>query len=224
MTAYCLYYSPGACSLAPHVILEEIGEPFEVELVSAVGDERKTTTPEYRAINPKGRVPALREVPGHSGGTDGVLTEAGAILLYLARRHPEANLLPADAAAEARCLEWLSCLSTNVHAISYGQIWRPGRFVGDEEDHPAVAAKGRENVREHYAYVEGLLADGRGWAVPSGYSVADPYLLVFYLWGGLIGLDMRSLYPAWTGLTVRIVERVAVRRALEKEGLPIPVR
>jgi glutathione S-transferase len=221
---YHLYYSPGACSLAPHVALEEIGEPFEIELVPAVGEERKTQTPEYREINPKGRVPALREVSGHSGAAEGVLTEAGAILCYLARQHPEAGLLPTDAAGEARCLEWLSYLSTNVHAISYGQIWRPERFVGNEEDHPAVVAKGRQNVREQYAYVEGLLADGRGWAVPGGYTVADPYLLVFYLWGDLIGLDMRSLCPAWTGLTERTIERGAVRRVLEKEGLPTPVR
>lgn len=221
---YRLYYSPGACSLAPHIALEEIGEPFELELVSAAGEERKTRTPEYRAINPKGRVPALREVPGRSGGADGVLTEAGAILLYLAREHPEAGLLPQEAAGEARCLEWLSYLSTNVHAISYGQIWRPQRFVGDAEDYPAVVARGHENVREQYAYVEELLADGREWAVPGGYSVVDPYLLVFYLWGARIGLNMScSLFPAWSGLTERIVGRAAVRRVLEKEGLPTTV-
>jgi glutathione S-transferase len=88
-----------------------------------------------------------------------------------------------------------------------------------EEDRPAVSAKGHRNVREQYAYVEGLLADGREWAVAGGYSVADPYLLVFYLWGDLIGLKMRSLYPAWTALFERTVERPAVRRVLEKEGL-----
>jgi glutathione S-transferase len=221
---YRLYYSPGSCSLAAHVALEEIGEPFELELVPAVGEGRKTETPEYREINPKGRVPALRGVPGHSGGTEGVLTEVVAILLYLARAHPEAGLLPADAAGEARCLEWLSFLSTSVHAMSYGQIWRPGRFVGDEGDRPAVVAKGHRSVREQYAYVEGLLADGRGWAVPGGYSIADPYLLVFYLWGNLVGLKMRSLFPAWTGLTECVVGRSAVRRALEKEGLAAVLR
>lgn len=221
---YCLYYSPGACSLAPHVTLEEVGQPFELELVSAVGEGRKTRMPEYLAVNPKGRVPALRGVPGHSGGADGVLTEAEAILVYLARAHPEAGLLPGEAAGEARCLEWLSFLSTNVHALAYGQVWRPERFVEDEEDRPAVVAKGHRNVREQYAYVEGLLADGREWAVPGGYSIADPYLLVFYLWGNLVGLKMRSLYPAWTRLFERTVGRPAVPRVLEKEGLTAVLR
>lgn len=216
---YRLYYSPGACSLAVHVALEEIGEPFELELVPSVGKGRKTNTPEYLAVNPKGRVPALRGVPGSSGGADGLLTEAGAILVYLAKTHPASGLLPGDAAGEARCLEWLSFLSTSVHALSYGQLWRPERFVEDEEDRQAVVAKGHRNVREQYAYIEGLLADGREWAVPGGYSIADPYLLVFYLWGNLVGLKMRSLYPAWTRLFERTAGRSAVRRILEKEGL-----
>src|SRR5918998_658321 len=97
---YNLYYSPGACSLAPHVLLEEIGEPYDLELVSVAHGE--TQTPEYRAINPKGRVPTLRMVAGRGGGAEGVLTEAPAILAYLARTHPEGGLWPSDAAGEAR--------------------------------------------------------------------------------------------------------------------------
>lgn len=110
LLVYRLYYSPGSCSLAAHIALEEIGEPFELELVAAVGEGRKTGTPEYLAVNPKGRVPALQGVPGSSGGVDGVLTEAGAILVYLAGTYPAAGLLPDDAAGEARCLEWISFL------------------------------------------------------------------------------------------------------------------
>jgi glutathione S-transferase len=216
---YSLYYSPGACSLAPHVALEEIGEPYGLELVSVA--HGGTQTPEYRAINPKGRVPALRRVPGRGGGPEGVLTEAPAILAYLARTHPEGGLWPSAAADEARCLEWLNFLSTNVHAVAYGQVWRPERFVDDGGSEPAVVAKGRQNVLDQYAYVEGLLGDGRDWAVPGAYGVVDPFLLVFYRWGNRIGLGMRSLCPAWTRHAERLVERPAVKRALEQEGIGV---
>jgi glutathione S-transferase len=213
-----LYYSPGACSLAPHIVLEEIGHAYETELVSTVNSEM-TGTPAYRAINPKARVPALSPVPGTIGGTDGILTEAGAIMLYLARTHPEAMLLPREAAAEARCLEWLSWLGSAVHAQSYSQLWRPHRFVADPARFPEVTAMGMESVRDQYRLIESILADGRDWAVPGGYSIADPYLHVFYRWGGRIGLAMAADYPAWTRIDRQVAARPAVRRAHAAEGL-----
>jgi len=168
-----LYYSPGACSMAAHIVLEEIGSPYELSLISSSGlrEGRRTATLEWRAINPKGRVPALTGVRGRIGGAEDLLTELHAILIYLARTNPAAGLLPTDPAAEARCVEWMNWLASNVHAMSYGQIWRSQRFVADEKDFPAVEAKGRENVKEQYAYIESLLADGRDWAVPGAYSV-----------------------------------------------------
>jgi len=218
-----LFYSPGACSLAPHIVLEEIGQPYEVERVSASGlhEGEMTGKPAWKAINPKGRVPALSGVPGRIGGQADLLTEVSAILFYLARCHPAAGLLPTDPAGEARCLEWMNYLSANTHAMAYGQIWRPLRFVSDERDAPAVKAKGEQNVREQYDYVEKLLADGRDWAVPGGYSIADPYLFVFFRWGRRIGIDMASAYPAWTKLGLRIAERPAVRRAMGQEGIDL---
>src|SRR6202035_167534 len=108
-----LYYSPGACSMAVHIVLEEIGAPYELELISSSGprEGRMTATPEWRAVNPKGRVPAVSGRPGRIGGGADLLTEAPAILAYLARTNPGAGLLPADPAGEARCLEWLNFLS-----------------------------------------------------------------------------------------------------------------
>jgi glutathione S-transferase len=207
--------------MAAHIVLEEIGEPYDLELVSSSGvrEGKMTATPAWRAINPKGRVPALLGVPGRIGGADDLLTELHAIMVYLARSYPAARLLPTDRAAEARCIEWMNWLASNVHAMSYGQIWRPQRFVADEALFEAVQAKGAENVREQYAYIESMLADGREWAVPDGYSVVDPYLLVFYQWGERIRLDMRAHYLAWTRLTERMLARPAVRRVLEHEGV-----
>ena len=220
---YTLYYSPGACSLAPHILLEEIGAPFALELVAARGEREGpgTATEAWRAINPKGRVPALAPVAGSAGGAAELLTEAPAILIYLASAHPEAGLLPAGPAGLARCVEWLNWLSGNVHAMSCGQIWRAHRFSDDEAGLDAIRAKGRASLVEQYAYVEHLLGDGREWAVGESYSVADAYLLVFYHWGGRIGLDMRRDHPAWARLMDKVLARPAVARALATEGVEL---
>jgi glutathione S-transferase len=209
--------------MAVHMVLEEIGEPFETELVSSRGQHEGagTTTEAWRRINPKGRIPALSGVAGSIGGADGVLTEVTAILFYLARTHPASRLLPDDVAAQARCLEWMNWLSSNVHAMSYGQIWRVRRYASEPGAFADIEAKGRENLLGQYAYVESLLSDGRDWAVPGGYSIVDPYLLVFYQWGQRIGIDMRADYPAWSALTNRLLARPAVRRVLDKEGIVV---
>lgn len=213
-----LYYSPGACSLAVHIVLEEIGEPYEAEICSAKNGEG-TTAAAYLALNPKGRVPALTGVPGGSGGAQGLLTEAVAILLFLARSHPEAKLLPADAAGEARCLEWLSWISVDLHGIGYGQLWRPHRFVPTATLQEAVKAQGVENIRAAYDHIEHILSDGRDWAVPGHYTVVDAYLLVFWLWGQRINLDMEASWPNWSRLMSRVLARPAVQRAIRQEGI-----
>jgi glutathione S-transferase len=208
---HTLYYSPGACSLAVHIVLEEIGEPYATELVPV--DVRSTaeaiTAPAYLAINPKGRVPALTT-------GEGILTEAPAILTYLARRYPQARLLPADAEAEARVQEWMAWLASTLHAVAYGQVLRPQRFVADTALHPAVIAKGRRNASNGYAFVEARL-HGREWAVADRYSIADAYLLFYYLSGKYLGFPMTERYPAWSKLADRTMERPAVQRMLLKE-------
>ncbi len=219
---HTLYYSPQSCSLAPHIVLEEIGRPYRLELVIAT-DGKMTDTPEWGAINPKRRVPALSAVPGTAGGVPGILTEAHAILLFLARSNPEADLLPADAATQARASEWMNWLSSSVHAICYGQIWRPQRFVSDPALFPAVQAKGRETLAEHHAHIERLMADGRDWALPGAYSVVDPYLLVFWRWGGRIGFDMRRAFPSWAAATRRALDRPAAARVLRSLALDVEV-
>ncbi len=210
---YHLYFSPGACSVAPHIVLEEIGLPYTTELVRVdIGSKAENITgADYLRINPKGRVPALA-VEGR------VLTEAPAILTYLARRHPEAKLLPADPEVEARCHEWIAWASTAVHAVAFGQVIRPQRFVADPSDYPAVVAKGRQNLAEAFGYVEKQLR-GRDWAVPGGgYTIVDPYLLFYYRAAKRAGLPMEQRFPAWTSIAERVMARPAVQRVLEKEA------
>ena len=213
---YRLYYSPGACSLAVHVVLEEIGTPYTLQEVSVARAETQQSA--YLALNPKGRVPALA-IPSETK----LLTELPAILVYLARQRPEANLLPiASAVEEARAHEWLEWLSGWVHGVGYGGIWRPERFCAqDTSAHEAIRANGRRVVEEAYATIERTLGDGREWALPSGYTIVDPFLLVLYRWGNRIGLGMRSNYAAWTALAERTLERPAVQRALAREGISI---
>lgn len=210
--------------MAAHIVLEEIGEPYDLVLVSSRGQMggEGTTSATWLAQNPKGRVPALSGVQGRIGGSENLLTELHAILFYLARTHPQSHLLPSDPVGEARAIEWMNWLASNVHAMAYGQIWRANRFVADERDFAAVQTKGHHNLREQYAYIERLLGDGREWALPDGYSVVDPYLLVFYQWGGRVGLDMKSAYPAWRRLTDKTLERPAVQRVLADENISLP--
>lgn len=211
---YRLYYSPGACSMAAHIVLEELAVPFELEVVSVM--EGATLQPAYLAINPKGRVPALR-----IAGEPRVLTEVPVILAYLARTHPAGALLPtANTLDEARCYEWLAWLSGWVHGVGFGEVWRPQRFIADEARFGEITANGRDTVIEAYAIIERAFAgDGRQLAVTSGYSIVDPFLLVLYRWGSHINVQMSSDYPAWTAHAERMLMRPAVQRVMEREGM-----
>ena len=203
-----LHYSPGACSLAPHIALEETGAEFEARRVAiAEGDNRK---PDYLAVNPHGFVPAL-EADGEA------ITENVAVLTYIASRFPEARLLPfEDPIALARALSRMAFLSSSVH-IAFAQLWRPGRFTADESVHRQIIAGGRERILRYFAEIDARLSES-AWLAGDEMTLADPAVLVFFRWGNRIGLDM-SCYPHWTAHSRRRLERPAVRRALAREGL-----
>ncbi|MFI4967488.1 MAG: glutathione S-transferase family protein [Gammaproteobacteria bacterium] len=207
-----LYYSAGACSLAPHILLEESGLPYSVELTAIA--EGKTRTSEYLAINPKGRVPALVTEEGE------VLTEVPAISWYIADSTSSIRLLPQGRLAAARCFEWFNWLSGTLHTMAFSQFWRTQRFVADEKFFPPIKEKGMENILENFAYIESRLA-GRNWAVGNAYTAVDAYLLVFFRWGNRIGIDMRGGYPQWTAHAERVLQRPAVQRVLQQEGINV---
>ncbi|ACL57810.1 glutathione S-transferase family protein [Methylobacterium nodulans] len=208
-----LYYSPGACSLAPHIALEETGAPYEAVRVNlAAGEQRE---PSYLAVNRKGRVPALAE-------GDWVLTENPAVLRYIAQRFPAAGLWPEDPRAEARCAEWLAWIASTVH-VAYAHVRRAERYASGEAAIAEVQAKGRETCLDLWSMVEAGLSRG-GWALGERYSVADPYLLVFWTWGRgpTLGYDMARQFPRWTDHARRMAARPAVQRAFAREGLALP--
>lgn len=201
-----LFYAPGACSLVSHIALEEAGADYEaVRVMLAQGEQLR---PEYLAINPHARVPALAT-------DDGVVTENIAILNYIADRFGGQGSVPrGDPLAAARCNALLSWFASSVH-IAFAQLFRPGRFVTDESLHEAVKAGGRAALAGCFAEIEGM--SGEGWLV-GDFTAADSYLLTFFRWARNLGFQV-SEFPRWAALAARALERPAVRRAVEDEGL-----
>jgi glutathione S-transferase len=202
-----LYYSPGACSLVPHIALEEAGVDFEALRIPIADGGH--LTPEYLAINPHARLPAL--------GTDqGVITENIAVLNFLADRLEAAGSVPRGGAfAAARVNELLGWFSSSVH-IAFAQIWRGSRFTDDEKLWPALEAAGRKVLHRQFDEIETLCVDE--WLVPGHFTAADSYALTFLRWAKRIGFEI-SRYPRWVALAGRALDRPAVQRALEREGL-----
>ena len=203
-----LFYSPGACSLASHIVLEELGLEFERRPVLIA--EGGQLSADYLKVNPRGRVPAL-VVDGR------VVTEVPAILTYLATLKPDANLLPPYGSVElARALELVAWLSSTLH-IAYAQLWRPERFLPESADSTALVGHAGTLIQGHKAEEEAWIAGP--WVLGSDYSVADAYLLPFYRWGNRIGLAMAVECPRWAAWTQRMLERPAVASTIRAEGI-----
>jgi glutathione S-transferase len=204
-----LFYSPGACSLAPHIVLEEIGGPHELERVGL--REGAQRAPAYLAINPKGRVPALV--------TDrGVLTENPAILAYLAQSFPQAELAPLDDAfAFAKMQGFNGFLSSTVH-VAFAHAFRPERYADGDAAAQAMQAKAPAALADAFALIEETLADDRPYVLGERYSVADPYLLVFSRWLDGRGLGSLAGFPKTAAHLARVSQRPAAVRALAREA------
>ena len=208
-----LFYANGACSLAPHIALEETGAPYTPHRIDTAGGEQ--FRPVFLAINPKARVPALRV-------DDWVLTENTAILPYVAQAFPAAALWPASPMEQARALEWIGWIASSVH-IAYAHIRRAERYATSDDARADVRAQGHVATRAAWEAIEARLTPG-AWAVGDAYSVVDPYLLVFWLWGrgAVLNYDMARDFPAWTDHARRMGTRPAVQRVLAREGAALP--
>jgi glutathione S-transferase len=181
-----LYFSPGTSSMAPHIALHEIGVPFESRPISLARKENRT--PAYLAISPEGHVPTLL-IDGRP------LSEVAAILFYLARRFPEAVLLPDDIEAQAQVVSWMSFIASTVH---------PAR------------RQGPEHARAIYSIADQRLGN-RKWAVER-YSIADIHLFrLFWRFSNSLNLS-RNEFPNLFAHYDRMMARAAVQRTLEIEG------
>lgn len=198
-----LYFSPGACSLSPHIVLLESGLPFESEQV----DLRAKTTAsgdDFTAINPKGYVPALRL----DGGL--VLTEGPAIVQYVADLAPEKHLAPlAGSLGRYKLAEWLNFISTEIHK-SYAPLFKP-----DASEEMKQAA--RANLAKRFPTVAAAL-DGSPYLMGEQFSVADAYLFTVLSWAAKVNVDL-SPWPSLQRFQQRVAARPAVQQALREEGL-----
>lgn len=209
MSELTLYYSPGACSLAAHIALREAELPFGLRRVMIAKGEH--VAPEYLAVNPRGRIPALV--------IDGTpVTELSAILGWIADRAPHLAP-PRGTLTSAQCAEWLGWFTSAVHT-SFALVWRGSRFLDDADLHPMLRERGLATLRQQFAEIEACLA-ARDYLVADRYSVADCNVLVFYRWATRVGFDVRRDYPAWTRHAERLVRRPAVRAAIEIEQIEI---
>jgi glutathione S-transferase len=201
-----LFYSPGACSIVPHVALEEASAEYEpARVMLAEGEHQK---PEYLEINPHGRVPALAT-------SRGVITENVAILNFIADEFKAPGSVPrGDHYVAARCNELLGWFASSVH-IAFATIWRGSRFAADESAWPALQSGGRSALRTHFDEIEALCTDG--WLVGDQFTAADTYATIFNRWGRRVEMDM-AVYPRWAALVERVMDRPAVRQVLAREG------
>lgn len=198
-----LYYSPGACSLAPHIVLNEIGQPYDLEKVD-LGEKKTETGADFNAVNAKGYVPTLEFAK------DQVLTEVSTILQYLADKAEGSNLIPKFGTMDRyRAMESLNFVASELHK-GIG-----GLFNKAMPDDGKKAIIDRVNVR--LAWLDGQLAK-KPYLLGDNYSVADAYAFVVLGWAKWVNLDL-SQFAHITAYLDRVGARPAVQAALKKEGL-----
>ncbi len=201
-----LYYAIGACSLAPHIVLEWIGAPYQAVKVNYGSKE-------LLAVNPAGAVPTLREEDGW------LLTQAGAILDYLAHKHPEAGLAGGDSLrAKAEAHRWSAFFTSDMHA-AFWPVFMPNRYTADKSDEARakVAEAGRALVRKQMATLNNHLA-GREWILDGGRSVIDAYAFPMIRWGIKLLPDGLADFPKVQALHDRLAADPQVQKVLADEA------
>ena len=202
-----LFYAPGACSMGIHVLLEEIGKPYELAKLDIKGGENARAP--FAELNPKGKVPTLQRDDGS------VVTEYPVIAYHLAKTNPDAALMPKSEEAELRAAEAMDYCVSTIHMQGFSRLFRPANFSPNEAEHDKVKARGRELIEKGLAVMDKTLA-GKQW-VAGEYSLADSALFYVAYWGAKrMGM---TLPPNVAAHLDRMLTRPAVQRMLEQEGL-----
>ncbi len=199
-----LYYSPGACSLSPHIALYEAGLPFTAVLASTKTKKLQDGT-DYTTINPKGYVPLLELDSGER------LSEGPAIVQWIADQAPAKKLAPpAGTMARYHLMEWLNFITSELHK-SFSPLFNPAM----PEEGKAVY---RARLADRFKYVDQQL-EGKDYLMGSDFTVADGYLFVVTRWCGFVGVDVSALKNL-AAYMARVGARPAVQQAIKAEGLP----
>lgn len=200
------YMTPGSCSTGIHILLEEIGLPFEAWIVNLPAGEHRQ--PGYLAINPKGTIPTLVRDDGSA------LTDFQAIAYWLARSHPRRKLLSEDLEEQVRAIELMDYAVGTIHGQGFTRIFVADSYAPNPADHPAVVERGREIVREAFAVVDAALA-GRDWASGAHFGIADAALFYVEFWAERLQM---ALPPNCRAHYERVRARPAVQQVLREEG------
>lgn len=198
-----LYFSPGVCSLSPHIALVEAGLDFSLERVD-MSTKLTASGADFRAINSKGYVPALELDDGT------VLTEGPAIVQYIADLAPQAKLMgPVGSIERYLVASWLNFIATELHK-NFNPLFNPAN--GEE-----VKAAARANLSNRLTWLAGQL-EGRDYLMGSQFSAADGYLFAVLGWAGLVKFSLAD-WPVFAAYSARVAARPAVQQALRNEGL-----
>ncbi|MGH6962651.1 MAG: glutathione transferase GstA [Dongiaceae bacterium] len=198
-----LYFSPGACSLAPHIALREAGFKFDTEQVDLATKKTKSGA-DYRQVNPKGYVPALQLDNGE------VLTEVPVILQYIADQKPESGLVPKAGTMERyRTQEWLNFVTSELHK-GFGALFNPA--VPDAYRTIAI-----DKVGQRLDFLAGKL-DGKQYLQGDRFTAPDAYLFTILGWAPYLKVSLDK-WPALGAYSGRVAARPAVQAALKAEGL-----
>ena len=198
-----LYYSPGACSLSPHIVASELGLGLQLEKVD-LKSHKTAGGADFFAVNPKGYVPTLQLDSGE------VLTEGPAIVQYLADRKPDAGLAPANGTLERYHLqEMLGFINSEIHK-TYSPLF-------NDKTTPEAREERVEYLKKRYAVIEKQLA-GRDYLFGNRFTVADAYLFTVTSWAAYVKVDL-SAFPNLQAFQKRVAARPAVQAAMKEEGL-----
>jgi glutathione S-transferase len=202
-----LMYSPGACSIGIHVLLEEIGKPYEAVQVNL--REGAHFKPDFTQVNPKSKVPTLVRDDGS------VLTEYPAIAYWLARTNAEKKLLPDDAEGQARALEAMDYAVATIHMQGFARLFRSSNFTPNAADEEKVKERGKELAANGFDVMDKTLG-GKDYLV-GAFSIADTALFYTEFWGAKrMGMKLPANCEAHLN---RMLARPAVQRVMQQEGL-----
>ena len=213
MNSLKLYWGPHTCAIGTHILLEELGRPYETVKLDVAGGEAEK--PEFKRINPKGKVPTIVRDDGT------VMTEFGAIALWLARTSPDARLVPNDPEAERRVLEVIDYVVGTIHELGFARIIKPEAFEPPDVIHAAlglgksaIREQGKESASKGFEILAAGLRE-HAWAAGDAFSIADAALFYVERWAPMFDLALPETVAAHL---TRMKARPAVQRVMKMWG------